>query len=386
MSTTTFHKPSRRMRVIVNAIPIINVSTGIGRYIRSLYTAMEQLYGDSVEVGYFTGKETVSAIPPKAPSITRWSRRVALLWKLPPHLGYGIRLFMHLRREYRFRAARQGADLYHEASFFPFASGNVPVVFTIHDLSLLNHPHWHPKERILFFKTFYHRRLAKVRRFIAVSQFTQLEMLRDLAIPESSITVTPEAHTPEVFYQRSEAAVTSVREKYALPESYFLFVGSGDPRKNVEIIPKALAAGRTSAPLVSVGWSGWDKDSHDSGRCRPLGFVADADLSAIYSGALALVFPSIYEGFGLPILEAMACGCPVLTTTKASLPEVAGDAALYLQNPDDPSELAALLERIEQDGVLRRQMRQKGLERAAAFSWERTAELTKQAFDAALVK
>ena len=283
-----------------------------------------------------------------------------------------------------FGAALKGVDLYHEASFFPFASGKVPVVFTIHDLSLLNHPQWHPKERVLFFKTFYHRRLAKVSRFIAVSEFTRMEMLRDLSLPDSRITVTPEAHTADIFYQRSDDAVRSVREKFGLPESYFLFVGSGDPRKNVEIIPKALALGKNQAPLVSVGWSGWDSESHDSGRCRPLGFVDDEALAAVYSGALALVFPSVYEGFGLPILEAMACGCPVVTTTKASLPEVAGDAALYLQNPEDPAELAVLLERIETDADLRRSMRQRGLERAAAFSWEKTARLTKQAFDAAL--
>ena len=363
---------------------MINVSTGIGRYIRSVYTSMERLYADSFEFVYFDGKNTTTSIPPKAPSIARWSKRVELLWKLPPHAGYCIRLLLHLRREWRFREALRGIDLYHEASFFPFASGRVPVVFTIHDLSLLNHPQWHPKERVLFFKTFYHRRLAKVSRFIAVSEFTRSEMLRDLGIEDSLITVTPEAHTSGIFYPRTEAAVKDIKIKYNLPESYFLFVGSGDPRKNVEIIPKALSIGRTKAPLVSVGWSGWDKDSHDGGLCRPLGFVNDDDLAAVYSGALALIFPSVYEGFGLPLLEAMACGCPVVTTTKASLPEVAGDAALYLQNPDDPAELAVLLERIEQNPALRREMRQKGLERAEGFSWDKTAALTKQAFDTAL--
>ncbi len=373
-----------RKRIIVNAIPMINVSTGIGRYIRSLYTSMERMYADSYEFVYFDGKNTTNTIPPKAPSIANWSKRVELLWKLPPHLGYCIRLLLHLRREWRFRDALRGIDLYHEASFFPFASGRVPVVFTIHDLSLRNHPDWHPKERVLFFKTFYFRRLAKVSRFIAVSEFTRSEMLRDLGVNDSLITVTPEAHTSEIFYQCSEAVVKDVRKTYGLPEEYFLFVGSGDPRKNVEIIPKALAMNRTKAPLVSVGWSGWDKESHGSGRCRPLGFVNDEDLAAVYSGALALIFPSVYEGFGLPILEAMACGCPVVTTTKASLPEVAGDAALYLQDPANPAELAGLLERIEQDIALRREMRQKGLKRAAAFSWDKTAALTKLAFDAAL--
>ncbi len=374
---------SARLRVVVNAIPMVNVSTGIGRYIRSLYTALEQEHGDELEIGYFDGHCARATIPAPSGDISGWARMVKLLWKLPPAVACGVRVFMHLRRERRFSRLAGGFDVYHETSFFPFAaSPALPVVFTIHDLSLLLHGDWHPRERVLFHRLFFRRRQRNVRHYLSVSEFTKSEMLAHLPLTSAQVTVTHLAYAGEVFHEQPAAELARVRQKHGLPERFFLFVGSGDPRKNAAIIPRALATSGLDLPLVSVGWSGWAAGDENSRLLRPLGYVNDADLAGIYGNALALVYPSVYEGFGLPVLEAMACGCPVVTTRCASLPEVAGEAALFMDDPTSATGLADLLVRLAADTELRARHRQLGLERVKHFSWSTTAKKTLNVFRA----
>lgn len=368
------------MRLIVNAIPLTYVQTGIGRYIRSLYSEIERRYGDRVEIGYFDGHNVSPTMPrgPKHPG--KWSTLVAFFWRLPPWLALVIRLVMHARRERRFYGLAAGYDVYHETAFFPFrVPSEVKTVFTVHDLSLSRHPEWHPKERVLFHRLFYQKRLSQTDRFITVSHFTSQELERLHAIPDRKITVTHLAHDPALFRPAASCDIREVRTRYALPERYFLFVGSGDPRKNAHIISKALAQSGLEIPLVAVGWQGWVKRVEDDEKSCVVfvDYVPDEDLPAIYGGALALIYPSLYEGFGLPVLEAMACGCPVVTTKKASLPEVGGDAVLYLKDPHDPAELAQILVDLSrQDASERERMVSNGLQQASRFSWYKTAVKT----------
>lgn len=380
---------SKKRRILVNAIPMLNISTGIGRYIRSLYTALEQEYKDELEIGYFDGKVARPEQPPMRTDIGGWSKYLDLLWKLPPQVGFMIRLAMHLRRERAFKRVVKDFDLYHETSFFPLTSSPTPpVVFTVHDLSLMLHPTWHPRERVLFYNTFFQRRLKAVSQFISVSEFTKSQMMANLPIAESDIHPTPLAHDPNIFSPRSAEDIARVRKEYDLPERFFLFVGSGDPRKNAEMIPRALKRTGLKVPLVSVGWGGWNESDEDPLGLRhivhTLGYVDDDTLACLYGAALALVFPSVYEGFGLPVVEAMACGCPVITTTKASLPEVGGDAALYLHDPKDEVELGCLMAKIAGDPDLEASLREKSLLRAQQFSWRKTAAQTFAVFEQAL--
>ena len=159
-----------------------------------------------------------------------------------------------------------------------------------------------------------------------------------------------------LFCPCSTDVVETIKTKYNLPESYLLFVGSLEPRKNIALLIDALQAVKTDIPLVLVGWHGWGykgwlekiKTTDLKSRIYVIGHVPDDDLKAIYSGAAALVYPSLYEGFGLPILEAMACGCPVICSNTASMPEVAGDAAILI-DPGRVVELAAAIETIVYD-------------------------------------
>ena len=375
-----FPTPSK-MKILVNAFPMVNVNTGIGRYLRCLYQALEEHYGDELEIGYFDGKKVSSAMPSGPENLTRWSRLVSIFWRLPAYPAFFLRLCFHFNQERNFRRYVKDYDVYHEAGFFPFLTpSNVKIVFTLHDLSVFRFPQYHPRERVLYSRTFIPRRCKNVSQFITVSDFSRSEMKQFLNIPNEKIHVIYEGFSVPVFSPRPVKEVRGFLSARHLPEKYFLFVGSGDPRKNMEIIPEVLDQAGLEVPLVVAGWSGW-AGKNMWGKVLFLGYVEDDDLARLYSGAVALIFPSRYEGFGLPILEAMACGCPVVTTREASMPEVAGDAALYMKDPDDAEGLAKILKELVENPLHRRGWVEKGLVQAGRFSWRNTAEATFGAFE-----
>jgi len=373
-----------RIKLLVNAVPMVNVNTGIGRYLRCLYTEMERLYGDRLEIGYFDGFRVLSRMPGGPANIKQWARGVDLFWDMPVYPALIVRLGFHFIREAVFRRCSRSYDVYHEAGFFPFSvSPRVRTVFTIHDLSLIRFPQHHPRERVLYSRFFLRRRCDGVDHFLAVSQFTAREMRTYLGIDPGRTTITPEAHDNTIFYPRSAEEIRDFLQDHALPEKYFLFVGSGDPRKNLDVIPEALEKAGLGVPLVAAGWSGWSEGETSEG-VMPLGYVSDEELARAYSGALGMIFPSMYEGFGLPVLEAMACGCPVVTTRETSLPEVAGDAALYMKRPRDVNDLAGILRDLVENRAMRDGLAAAGLEWARGFSWKETARRTFEVFEAVL--
>jgi len=220
---------------------------------------------------------------------------------------------------------------------------------------------------------------------IAVSEAARRDLMAAYGVPSEKITVIYEAADPR-FCRQSAVTVASALARYDLPARYLLFVGTIEPRKN---LGRLLAAFERiyreglSDALVIVGKRGWLYDDffaaleHSPVREHVIfpGFVPDADLPAVYTGAQALVLPSLCEGFGLPVLEAMACRTPVICSNTSSLPEVAGDAAL-LVDPTHVDEIAGAITRVLTDSALHAQMRVRGEEQAARFSWERTAEET----------
>jgi len=373
---------ARKIRLIVNAVPLTGVNTGIGRYLRCLYEAFAQRHGGDFEIAWFDGRRARPSMPRPAASVAGRSRLTNLLWKLPPLAGLAVRLAVHARREAAFRRAARGFDVYHEAAFFPFAApAGVRTVFTVHDLSLIRYPQFHPRERVLYFNLFFRRRLRRVARFLAVSEFTRREMAEVLGIDAQRVDVTHNAVDPARF---RPAPGTFLPPGLAPGDPYFLFLGTNDPRKNPHVIPKALAASGLDVPLVLAGWSGWSGEEKASGRVIELGYVPEDDLAGLYSGALALIYPSVYEGFGLPVLEALSCGCPVVTSGLSSLPEVGGKACLYLDNPSDPNEMAQAMRRMAQDAPLREALREEGFAQARRFSWAASADVAAGSFRRAL--
>lgn len=374
---------SRRLRVVVNAIPAAVPVTGIGRYVLELYAAIEELAAGELEILYYDGRSLLPR-PPRGPSDVKGLSLVGkAYWSLPARVALPIRLGLHGLRERSFRRLSEGADLYHEAAYFPFrAAPGVRVVQTVQDLSLQFHPEWHPAERVAFSRRHFGERLKWASRILCISEFTREELLRFDPGVAGRVAVTP-LGASEAFRPAPGEDRRRVRSRYGLPERYLLFVGSGDPRKNTRALAELAATGRLPCPVVCVGWTGWHAPGGRS-HVRDLGYVPNEDLPALYGEALAFVFPSHYEGFGLPVLEAMACGCPVVVPRAHSMPELVGEAGAYYGESADVEGLARALARVAGDEGERRRLAQAGAARAALFGWRRTAELTLAAFEAAL--
>ena len=255
-------------------------------------------------------------------------------------------------------------------------------VATVHDLGYLYWPKAHPLARrwYLHLSTLFNARSSS--RVIAVSQTTADDLVRRYGVSLDKIAVIPEGCGPE-YRPQSADAVAAVRSRYGLPGRYVLVLGTIQPRKNLGRLLEAFGRVRQAAgdvTLVLGGRPGWDaapilRQIAAAASVRALGYVPDRDLPALLGGAEALAFPSLYEGFGLSALEAMACGTPVVCADNSSLPEVVGDAGLLVK-PTDVDALAGALILVLEDGALREELRRRGLQQALAFSWTRCAAAT----------
>lgn len=260
-------------------------------------------------------------------------------------------------------------DIFHSSDWAQPPRRKAKLVTTIHDLVPLLFPESsHPK-----IVGAHKRRLEWVKkevdRVIAVSQSTKNDIITYLGIPNEKILVIYEAPDP-IFKKIEEARVGEIRRKYNLPKEYFLVVGT-DLRKNLERIAKAIELIPGSPGLVVVG-KGWENPNLTSHNILWLGHLPVEDLVGFYNAAQALVYVSLYEGFGLPILEAMSCGCPVVTSNVSSMPEIAGEAAI-LVNPKEVDEIKHGIERALNK---REELIKKGFARVKNFSWEKAARET----------
>lgn len=266
-----------------------------------------------------------------------------------------------------------------------------PCVVTVHDLAFLRFNLHKPAKR-RYLATLTNRSVRRARHVITVSEFTRQEVLALLDVDPDCVTAIPNGRDTRFRPQEPEA-VEDFRAARELPERFVLFVGTLEPRKNLPTLLRAYAKVRAelAMPLVIGGGKGWLYDEifalvRELGLERDvrfLGFVESADLPLLYAAATAFVYPSLYEGFGFPPLEAMATGTPVLISDTGALREVVGEAGLSVPAQDVDGMAAALL-RITRDTELRVELREKGLERAQQFSWERASKSTAEVLHAAV--
>jgi glycosyltransferase involved in cell wall biosynthesis len=277
------------------------------------------------------------------------------------------------------------ADLLHCTSHSVPSSWCGPLVFTIYDLSFLSMPTAHTLHNRVHCNVGLARALARRAQLVAISETTRDALAQQLRVEPSQVTVAPPAADAR-FAPQNEAVVRLLRSRCGLPERFVLSVGTLEPRKNLPALIEAYrrlpADLRSDCPLVLAGGEGWGdvlagaisaplEDA--SGEIRVLGIVDDEDLPALYASATVFAYPSLLEGFGLPALEAMACGVPVLVGDSSSLPEVVGDAALKV-DVTDPAAIAQGLERLLTDPGFAGQLGRAGTSRARYFSWQSTAE------------
>lgn len=257
------------------------------------------------------------------------------------------------------------------------------TVVTIHDLGaeFLKQYHQFPQKLYLNKSTEFVAKFAT--HLIAVSEATKKDLISKLGVSPERITVVYEAWDKELFHIPSKSSVQSVRMKYHLEGDYLIFVGTIQPRKNLERLIEAFSKAKIGVDLVLVGKPGWlsgpiyaaPKKFGVADRVKFLGHVPNEDLAGLYGGSRALVFPSLYEGFGIPVLEAMACGTVVLTSNVTSLPEVGGDGAYYV-DPYDTKSITVGLEEIVIKDNLRDLLLLNAIKQVQKFSWKKAAAET----------
>jgi glycosyltransferase involved in cell wall biosynthesis len=290
---------------------------------------------------------------------------------------------------------RAGVDVFHFLDHvMSFAPPAPRTVVTIHEAATIRMPETFGPVRGRWKRMMARRSAQHASRVIANTEFTRRDLQELAGAPPERTRVVYYGLQPNLRREHDPDVLRTVRERYGLPERFFVYVGTIEPRKNVDRIIQAYALARqrdgVNIPLVLAGQKGWFFEGTVALPTK-LGiaehviftdYVSPADLPAVYSQTEALVFPTLYEGFGLPVLEAMACGAPVITSNVSSLPEVAGDAGI-LVDPLSVEEIATALGRVSSDSALRARLATDGPKRARTFTWERAARETVAVYEEA---
>ncbi len=368
------------MRIILDIQAAVTQKAGVGQYTWYLARYLPEILGDDEELGLFcfdfrrrAGK--ASELPPGSPfHCCRWlpGRLVQYGWKktgFPPYHWFAGK-----------------ADLYHFPNFIipPGVPGR--AVVTVHDVAFIRYPEFTEKKNLAYLRSHLVRTLRRADHVFTDSEFSRREVLEHFDVPEDRVTTLFLAVDDRFRKAPSPERIEEVRRKLRLPESFFLTVCTLEPRKNLVGLIRAFRIFRDRNPdlrdlkLVIAGSRGW-KDSPilaeiDSADMRDavvwLGYIEHDELPSLYRMATAFVFPSFYEGFGMPPAEAMASEVPTVCSEAASLPEVVGDAAL-LVDPRSPESIAGGMERVIRDTDLRARLIREGPRRVARFTWPDTA-------------
>ena len=373
------------MKVILSIDPVRFPLTGIGRYTYELAKHLKEI-AEIEEIKFLSGyrftqlPESEQATETNEVSSTKF-RQAVLKNPLTREL---YSLVSPLLKQHALRGYTD--HVYHGPNFYlpPFAG---PSVCTFHDLSIFTWAHCHPPERVKYMRKEISATLKRADMLITDTETTRQEVAAYFSWPLDKIRAVALACSAD-FRLRNELELSPVLAKHGLTlQGYSLYVGTIEPRKNLDVLLDAYAllpqALRQQWPLILIGYQGWRsehlheriKAAVSEGWVRYLGFVEANELPLIYAGARFFVFPSLYEGFGLPVLEAMASGIPVVCSNASTLPEVAGDAAAMC-DPKDVDGLSKLINRALQDESWRELAVNKGLLQAAKFSWQRCASET----------
>ena len=388
------------MKIIANANSLLSPWTGIGQYTAHLLSTLKEI--DTInEYHYYYGFFSQSLPPIKKldPSADRNSleQYKILLFKNLRTILTQIPLLGPLRRNLRSWYSKmtqvgkpQEFDLYFEPNFLPVDEIKAKKIVTMmFDLSAILYPEWHPEERTRSFRKYFDQSLSKSNGILTATQFVKNQMIEHLKIPADKIYVTPICCN-EIFYKPpSDQEQLDIKP---LPKNYILFVGSIEPRKNVLSLLKAFqhlpSNYKKESTILFCGPKGWkNKEVFEfiaQNKMEPIvqfrHYVSNEELQILYNKALALVYPSFYEGFGLPPLEAMSSGCPVLASNIPTHKEICGDGVLYA-DPFSWEDIADKLKKIFDDSALRKNLIERGKKRAHDFSWEKTAKSTLDVFN-----
>lgn len=385
------------MRILLNGAPMLGRLTGVGQYGLRLLEALTALpAADGLEeLGVFNGRDVVGLqeflqAVRQRPNVARNERLKRIIRSAWPRCRDWADRWRRVRLATQTRGARW--SLFHETNFVS-PQFELPLVTTVHDMSYLRFPQFLPKDRLAWLRRRMGVTLGRSRVIVTDSRFTRQELLELCpAVDANRVFVTQLGVDLNYFADPAhEARQDEVRRRLSLPGQFVLYLGTLEPRKNLQGLIEAYsglpAELQREYPLVLAGMAGW-KESYfrgalgrlrERGVLHEIGYVDESDVPALMKAASVFCFPSFYEGFGLPPLEAAACGTPVLSSRAASLPEVLGDAAVYV-DPNSPAEISAGLQRLLEDEPLRQSLKAAGPARAALFPWEKCARETVAAY------
>lgn len=359
-------------KILIDAISLLSPLTGIGRY---TYEISKRLQSNSLfKTNYFYGYYSKNCIEPSSKSQIK---NMASIIKKIPLLKKLIRKIIVLKT----KLYHPSYDLYWQPNAMPTENIKTnKTVTTVHDFSFMIYAEFHPKERIAHLEKNFMKNIHKSDMIITGSNFSKNEILERLDFEEDQVRVIYHGIDHDLFkvYNTKDLVLD-----FELPEKFILTVGSIEPRKNLQGLLEAYSQLsqqiKKEYKLVLAGFKGWENKEimslidNDKENIHYLGFVSDTELSMIYNLASLFVFPSYYEGFGLPVLEAMACGTPVVCSDSSSLPEVGGDCVVYC-DAKSVDDISKKIEYVLLDKVLQKTMSLSGLQRAKHFTWEKSTQ------------
>lgn len=358
-------KPS----LLIDAVTLLSPITGIGRYTYEISKEVQKY--EELNVKYFYGYHSKHLIEPW--QNTTYKNIKSILVKYPKLKQLARESLMFTNRLFS-----KKYDIYWQPNFIPNTTVKTGKIITsIHDFSFEIYKDFHPKERIDFFNKYFYKNVRLSDKIITGSEYTKREILERFDFNSRDIKVIYHGIRHDVFKKYDNLEVD-----FDLPRKFILSVGSIEPRKNLLGLLKAYNLldenVKKEYKLVLIGFKGWNNSElmeiieANKDNILYLGFISDEDLAKVYNLASCFVFPSFYEGFGLPPIEAMACGTPVLCSDNSSLPEVCSDAAIYC-NPNSIEDISKKITIILSDKELQNNLIKKGLERCLEFTWEKSA-------------
>jgi glycosyltransferase involved in cell wall biosynthesis len=362
--------------IYIDVSAAVNSRAGLGRYARSLVQAL--LEEMDTPPTLFYNRTSGSVAYPEWNGVQRRSIRIGYKpWRMAVWLAQVARL--------SFKRLTPGATLFHATEHLLMPLGDVPTVLTVHDLIYKLFPQHHKRLNYWYLNAAMPLFVRRADAIIVVSQATKNDLMRYYHTPDRKITVVHEAAAPH-FRVVPDSDVARVRAKYSLPDRFLLAVGTIEPRKNLTRLVESLARLRAEdrqLQLIVVGAMGWlyddflnrVKELNLQNAVRLLGFVPDDDLPGVFRAATVYVMASMYEGAGLPVLEAMACGVPVVSSRESSMPELGADVPRYF-NPYDVDHMTDVIGMVLASDSLRAEMAAAGPERAGRYSWRRAARET----------
>lgn len=365
----------QKLKIVIDATPLLKNLTGIG-YVTYIYAKYLQKYtNNSYFYAWFYSQELrqrpLGGFEAKVNFIKKYLPRPYVVTHFIKTIIFNIGLFF------------KQPDLIFQPNYNIFRTyKKIPTVIVVHDLSHIRYAEFHPNDRVNYFNKMLAYSIKNATKIVVISEFTKQEMIALNMCKQSKIEVIYNGVSPDFKPLKYHKNRDVFFEKYSLEEKgYILFVGTFEPRKNINLLLKAylqyIKSTSKALPLVLVGTVGWGEEHFDKelqsalklSCVKRLGYLSDSELKLVYAGAKMFVFPSFYEGFGLPPLEAMASGTAVIVSNVSSMPEVVEDAGVLIDANSSQALLEAIIT-IDTDDVYREKLETKGLEQAKKFNWD----------------